>query len=136
MERRSGRWRAAWWICLVATALNGVVVGYGAVWLQFFGDRPSREDYLVSAGGYLAAAAVIAVALSAAPSLQVGRTSMVAVGVVAGLLLLAGMNSVSNAVSLPTESLTVSGPLDGVGGVVLLPWSWVLIYLSVRRIWS
>lgn len=50
-------WVSLGWISAVsATALNGVLVGYGAVWLQFFGETARAEDYRVSAGGYGAAA--------------------------------------------------------------------------------
>ena len=55
----------AWVAAVLATALNGVVVGYGAVWFQLFGESADAEDYLVSAGGYGAAAVVLLLAVPA-----------------------------------------------------------------------
>ncbi len=54
--------RVWWWVLIVGVALNGVVVGYGAIWFQLFGETPDRSDYLVSAGGYAAAAGVLVLA--------------------------------------------------------------------------
>ena len=62
----SARWmrarRVLWVLAVVATTVNGFVVGYGAVWFQLFGEQADRGDYLTSAGGYLGAAAVLALA--------------------------------------------------------------------------
>ena len=57
-------WVTACWVgAVAATALNGVVVGYGVVWFQLFGETADAEDYLVSAGGYGAAAVVLVLAV-------------------------------------------------------------------------
>ena len=57
-------WVTVCWVgAVTATALNGVVVGYGAVWFQLFGETADAEDYLVSAGGYGAAAVVLVLAV-------------------------------------------------------------------------
>jgi hypothetical protein len=53
-------WVAVGWVgAVTATALNGVLVGYGAIWLQFFGDAADAEDYSVSADSSCGAAAVV-----------------------------------------------------------------------------
>ena len=43
--------RVWWWVVIIGVALNGVVVGYGAIWFQLFGETADRSDYLVLAGG-------------------------------------------------------------------------------------
>ncbi len=62
--RRTGM-TIAWLGAVAATALNGVVIGYGAIWFQLFGDSTDAGDYRLSAGGYGAAAVVLALAVPA-----------------------------------------------------------------------
>src|SRR3954451_6303958 len=56
---------AGWIVAVLATAANGVAVGYGSVWVQLFGETADQTDYQVSAGGYAAAAAVLGLAVPA-----------------------------------------------------------------------
>jgi hypothetical protein len=130
---RQRLWRRVWLACAVATALNGLVVGYGSVWFQLFGDSADRSDYLVSAGGYLAASAVLAVGVCGASRLAVRRGGRVAVIVVAMLLALGGLSSVQMAGSAERSSIEQS-PLDGAGGVLMLPWAWVLLWSGGRAL--
>lgn len=118
------------------TALNGVVVGYGALWFQFFGSSPNRDDYLVSFGGYVSAAVLIAVAV-AGNMLRRGAAWFSYAGSVTAVLLgVAAVDSRSRARVVEDRGAGISGVWDGVGGVVALPWSWaivVLLILSVRH---
>ena len=95
--------RVLWVLAVVATTVNGFVVGYGAVWFQLFGEQADRGDYLTSAGGYLGAAAVLA---------------------------LAGTRSLSTGLSLEGPTGSFGGLDDGLGGVVLLPWCWLLLWAA------
>lgn len=133
MPTGHGRWRGiAWSLGVFATILNGFVVGYGAVWFQLFGSTADASDYRVSAGGYGAAALVLALAV---PALLAGHRSRWLVGptvVSAGVLGLLSAGSFATAGQLPSEwSNTV---WDGVGGVVWAPWTWVMVWLGVLAV--
>lgn len=126
---------AGWWSCAVATIATGVVVGYGSVWLQFFGDTADRGDYLVSVGGYGAAAGVLLVAAGGIPrhgGRGAARVLLVVTAVVFGALAArsAGLAGPAERAGVP------NGPLDGIGGVLACPWVWVLVACSVRSMWS
>lgn len=121
-----------WWTSAVLTALNGFVVGAGSVWFQLFGEAPDRGDYLVSAGGYLTAGAVLVVGLGAVADVGISRAAAGLVLVVAVALLLAGVGSLQNAADLPPHNRPSAGVLDGIGGVILLPWSWAQVWLGAR----
>jgi predicted Na+-dependent transporter len=130
--------RALWVLAVVATVLNGFVVGYGAVWFQLFGDQADRGDYLTSAGGYLGAAAVLALAPLAMLSPQQRRWagpawSWCAAGV-AFVMFMVGLGSLFEGLALPGETGPFGGIDDGLGGVVLWPWCWLLIWTAVRGV--
>lgn len=133
MQTRRERWRGiAWSLGVVATVLNGFVVGYGAIWFQLFGDTADASDYRVSAGGYGAAAVVLALAV---PALLVGHRSRWLVGltlVSAGVLALLSAGSLVTARQLPSE--WSNSVWDGVGGVVWAPWTWVMVWLGVLAV--
>ncbi|WP_093248455.1 hypothetical protein [Tessaracoccus oleiagri] len=116
--------------------MNGIVVGYGAVWFQLFGDSPDRDDYLVSTGGY-AAAAVLIVFATLSNFLRGGAAWFGYAGSAAAVALgLAALTSWSSGRSVEDLGPGISGPWDGVGGVIALPWSWaivVLFLLSFRK---
>lgn len=135
-ERVSPRWRLAWWVCWVLTALNGVVVGAGSVWFQLFGESPDRGDYLVSAGGYLTAAAVLGLAVVPARGRGIPAWALIAVTVVALCLAVAGLRSLSEAAELPAHRRPSAGVADGIGGVIFLPWCWVLLWMAGRAAWD
>lgn len=120
----------------VLAALNGVVVGYGALWFQLFGESPDRDDYLVSMGGYAAAALLVAVAtvsnfLRGWPAWfgYAGTVASVALG-------LGALVSWSRVRIMEDRGPGISGVWDGVGGVVALPWSWAIVVLFILSLGS
>lgn len=127
------RWVVVGWVgAVTATVLNGVVVGYGAIWLQLFGDSADAEDYAVSAGGYGAAALVLALAVPAilahrGPGWLVGPAGVSAV--VLGLL--AGGSATASAEAAHSAS-PANTVWDGVGGVLWAPWTWLLVALGIH----
>ena len=122
--------RVLWWLLILSTAANGVVVGYGVLWFQLFGESADRSDYLVSAGGYGAAALVQLVAAVGVAGLRGPRSAgWTAVGLAVALLALAA-GSASRAADLPAGRWDDS-LLDGVGGVLCLPWAWVLVAAGI-----
>ena len=129
----------AWVGAVVATALNGVVVGYGVLWLQFFGDTPDAEDYAVSAGGYGAAAGVLALSVAAVLAHRGPRWLVWAAGVSALLLGLLALGSAASGAGAEQDDRPIDTVWDGVGGVLWAPWTWVLVVLGLRavvRCWS
>jgi hypothetical protein len=127
----------AWWFApahvgaTALTAVNGLVVGYGAVAFQLFGASPDSDDYMVALGGYAAAAVLLG--LSAVTAFVLGR--MRALGwvsvVIASLLGLAAVGSATDAAATTERGPGINGVWDGVGGVVALPWSWAIVVLLV-----
>ena len=126
--------RTAWVGAVVATALGGVVVGYGVLWLQLFGETPDAEDYTVSAGGYGAAAAVLALAVPAVLGFRGPRWLAFPAGVSAALLGLLALGSASAASGAVRDDRPIDTVWDGVGGVLWAPWTWVLVVLGVRAV--
>lgn len=147
-SRRAGRrsWldrpsvRVTWWFCVLATALNAWVVGYWSVEVQFFGDRADRGDYLVASGGYLAGGLVLALAALTGQAAGIGPVGRASTAGVSALLLVLAMSRREAAYARPPHGRPSAGMLDGVGGVVALPWAWFLVavtltaaYLRLRR---
>ena len=125
----------AWVVAVVATALNGVVVGYGAVWIQFFGETADAEDYRISAGGYGAAAAVLALAVVGILTHRASRWPAWVAGMSAAALALLAAGSVG-AAGGPDRILAHPGTvLDGVGYVVWAPWTWALVALGAHGLY-
>ena len=122
----------AWLLAVGATLLNGLVVGYGAIWFQLFGDSPDREDYQVSAGGYAAAAVVLALAVPALLTHRGPRRVAPVVGTAAAVLALLALTSAVRAAGDEPAGAVVSTVWDGVGGVVWGPWTWVLVALGLH----
>lgn len=129
---RPPRWFSVVLVTAAAlTALNGFVVGYGAVWFQLFGTGPDRDDYLVSAGGYLSAATLLALAATAGV-LRGGRPWLgYAAGSVGAVLALCGVGSWHEAAVVEDRGPGINGVWDGVGGVVAWPWAWAVAALLV-----
>ena len=126
------RWFAPAHVSATAlTAVNGLVVGYGAVAFQLFGDSPDSDDYLVALGGYAAAAALLG--LSAATAFVRDRLRPLGwVSIVIGALyVLAAVGSATDAAATTHRGSGTNGVWDGVGGVVGLPWSWAVVVLLV-----
>jgi hypothetical protein len=117
--------------CEVLTILNALVVGWVSVWFQLFGETADREDYLVSAGGYAAGAVAGALGLLALRRLQV--TSWVFWLSAAGVtcLLPLALSSYSSARSTDDRGPGINGWVDGAGGVLALPWTWVVVVLGL-----
>lgn len=124
--------KAAWVGAVVATILNGLVVGYGAIWFQLFGDTADSEDYLVSAGGYGAAAVVLALAVPAVLTHEAPRWLLWLSGFSAAALGLFAANSVMASASAQQAPAPINTAWDGIGGVLWAPWTWVLVVLGVR----
>ena len=125
----------AWVAAVLATALNGVVVGYGAVWFQLFGESADAEDYLVSAGGYGAAAVVLLLAVPAILTHRAPRWLVVPTGVAAGLLGLMAVGSVGYSVDAEASHIVSNNAWDGIGGVLWAPWTWALVVLGIRGLY-
>ena len=128
----TGTW--GWAFAILATFLNGLVVGYGSVALQFFGERADAEDYAVSSGGYSAAALVLMVAIPGLlargkPKLLVWCAA--SLGVLLIVLALASFTAMTTAEQVHTP---VDGPWDGVGGVIWAPWTWAIMGFSVQAV--
>lgn len=126
-------WIAVAWVAgVVATTINGVVVGYGVIWFQLFGHRANAEDYVVSAGGYAAAALVLIFATVAVRTHDGPRwLAGPAVGAAVVLALLAA-RSATLAAQLAPGHAPWGAAWDGVGGVLWAPWTWVLVFLGAR----
>ncbi len=129
-------WVAVGWVgAVLATAVNGILVGYGAVWFQLMGTTADAEDYRVSAGGYAAAAVVLVLAVPAILTHRAPRWLVWPAGasaVVLGLLAAgsAAASAQAEQVHQPTDTAW-----DGVGGVVWAPWTWALVVLGVRGLY-
>ena len=127
---------AAGWVgAVVATILNGIVVGYGAIWLQFFGETADAEDYRVSAGGYGAAAVVLVLAVSAILTHRAPRWLVWPTGVAAVVLALLAVNSISASVHAEPVLSPMNTVWDGVGGVLWAPWTWALVALGIHGLY-
>ncbi len=127
---------AGWQFAVVATAVNGLLVGYGAIWFQLFGETADAEDYRVSAGGYGAAAVVLLLAVPAVLTHRGPRwlvwPSAVSAAVL-GLLALSSAAASADAEPVPSPTNTA---WDGVGGVLWAPWTWALIALGVHGLYK
>lgn len=126
---------AACWVgAVVATALNGVVVGYGAIWFQLFGESPQADDYQVSAGGYAAAAFVLTLAVPAILTHRAPRWLLWPTAALATTLGVLSLTSVAALARAEPVSAPINNAWDGIGGVLWAPWCWVLIALGVRGV--
>ncbi|MGI8901038.1 MAG: hypothetical protein ACR2HA_08920 [Nocardioides sp.] len=124
-------------LCVVLTALSGLVIGWLAVEFQFFGASPTAEDFEVAAGAYAASAGVLMLGALAARSSEAPRWMVVwALGWAAMLVFLA-LSSVSDASATLDPGLGSNGWQDGAGGALACPWTWPLVllgaYASLRR---
>jgi hypothetical protein len=118
-------------VCVILTILTGLVVGYGVVWFQIGGSAPGAEDYRMSAGGYAAAAALLAVSLPALVAYRSARWLVLGASWFAALYLVLAVRSTVLAREVDDRGPGVDTMLDGVGGVVGMPWSWVLVVLGL-----
>jgi hypothetical protein len=118
-------------VCVVLTILTGLVVGYGVVWFQIGGSTPDAADYQLSAGGYAAAAALLAVALPALVAYRSARWLVLGASWFAALYLVLAVRSTVLAAEVDDPGPGINTTLDGVGGVVGMPWSWVLVVLGL-----
>ena len=132
---RRGWVTAGWIVAVVATALNGVVVGYGAIWFQLFGETADAEDYRVSAGGYGAAAVVLIFAVVGILTHRAPRWLASAAAVAAVVLAILAISSLASAADAKESSLPINGVWDGVGGVLWAPWTWALVGLAVHGLY-
>jgi hypothetical protein len=100
-----------------------------------FSAAPDVEDYRVSAGGYLSAAAVLALALAALlarPATPPWLRWMA--GTSSAVLAALGTVSILESTSADQIGTPVDGFWDGAGGVLWAPWTWVMAALGVRAL--
>lgn len=129
-------WVSVGWIsAIIATALNGVLVGYGAVWLQFFGETADAEDYRVSAGGYGAAAVVLVLAVIGVLTHRGPRWLAWVAGVSAVIMGLLAANSAAASAQAEPVSSPINTVWDGIGGVLWAPWTWALVALGIHGLY-
>ena len=129
-------WVAVGWVgAVTATVLNGVVVGYGATWLQFFEATANAEDYAVSAGGYGAAAVVLALAVPAVLVHGGPRWLVWPAGATAVILGLLAAQSAEAWAHAAQSASPVSTAGDGIGGVLWAPWTWALVALGIHGLY-
>ncbi len=134
--RARSRWVAAAWVgAVTATVLNGIVVGYGAIWLQFFGETADAEDYSVSAGGYGAAAVVLALAVPAILTHPAPKWLVWPAGVSAAALGLLAIRSAAASAQAEAVSSPINTAWDGIGGVLWAPWTWALVALGIQGLY-
>lgn len=115
---------------VVLTALTGVVVGYGSVWFQI-GGGPDAEDYRVSAGGYAAAAVVLLLSVPAVRAFHGARALLAGTSVVAAIQAVLAVRSVRLAAEASDPGPGINTALDGMGGVIAMPWTWLLVALGL-----
>jgi hypothetical protein len=115
---------------VVLTVPTGFVVGYGPIWLQFFGSSPDAEDYQVSAGGYVAAAVVLLLGVVAALAHRGPRWVAVVGGGFGLVYLLLALGSWRSAVRASDPGPGIDTALDGAGGVLAMPWTWPVVVLA------
>ena len=133
MRRR--RWLTALFLaCILLTFLTGIVVGYVSVWLQFFGASPDRQDYLMGAAGYGAAAVVLLLSLPALLRLRVRPWIWGLTGGLLVVLALAGLVAAGEGWSMPADPNPYSHWSDGAGGVIACPWTWPLVVLGLMAL--
>lgn len=137
VDVRSRRvWATVGWVgAVTATLLNGLVVGYGAVWFQLFGDTADAEDYAVSAGGYGAAAVVLALACPAILAHGGPRWLLWPAGLSAVVLGLLTAESAQASAGAEPDGASINTAWDGIGGVLWAPWSWALAALGVHGVY-
>jgi hypothetical protein len=129
-------WMAVGWVgAVAATVLNGVVVGYGAVWFQLFGDTADAEDYAVSAGGSAAAAVVLALAVPAILAHRGPRWLVWPTGAAAVVLGLLAVRSAAVSAQTTSGASPMNTAWDGIGGVLWAPWTWALVALGVHGLY-
>jgi hypothetical protein len=98
------------------------------------GDRAGRADYLTSAGGYLGAALVLALApltlLSSTERRWGGWVWSWWAGAAAVLLAVLGLSNLTTGLRMDEPTGPFGGLDDGLGGVVLWPWCWLLLWAA------
>lgn len=123
--------RLALGLCLVLTALSGLVIGWLAVAFQLFGESADAEDYDVAAGAYAASAVVLVLGAFVARGSRAPRWQLVwALGWAAVLVVLT-LSSVSEASAMLDRGPGINGWKDGVGGALACPWTWPLVLLGL-----
>ena len=130
-SRSRSRWATMGWVLAVlSTVVTGLVVGYGVLWFQF-GSGPVVEDYQISAGGYGTAAALLLVSV---PALLAARRRILATATGVVVLLYAGLswNSWLAQFDAVHHGLGSNDAWDGIGGVLLSPTTWPLLFLALQ----
>jgi hypothetical protein len=125
---RGRRGLVTWWALISCTAVNGVVVGYGS--LRFLQLSSSRGDYLVSGGGYAAASVVLTFAAVGAAGLRGPLSVILGSPLLAVVLAALAVRSFTIAAE-SSPSAGWDSPWDGAGGVLVAPWTWLLLSCGI-----
>lgn len=128
VRRERRRRTVGWTLAVLSTAGTGLVVGYGSIWFQLFGDTASAGDYRISAGGYATAAVLLLLAVAALMASSRPTLATFTLGV-AGLYALQATSSATTAGRAADDGQGTT--LEGIGGVLLSPTTWPLLVLSV-----
>jgi len=90
----------------------------------------SRGDYLVSGGGYAAAALVLACVAVGAVGLRGPVSVVYGSSLLATVSAALGVRSFMIGGGYPSSAFADS-PWDGAGGVLCLPWTWPLLLCGI-----
>lgn len=124
-----------WALCVLLTAGTGIVVGYLAVWFQLFGETADADDHRVAAAAYGTAAVVLLLAVPAVlAQVDAARWPAWLAAAAAGVLGLLAADSVAS-IDDAEPGPGINTALDGIGGVLWAPWTWVLVVLGLRGLW-
>jgi hypothetical protein len=120
-------------ISLVATTATGLVVGWFAASFQLMGSTATSGDHRMAAGAYGATAALMAVGAVASIALRAPRWMLGwAIGW-AGVMVVLALGAWAESAGGPGDSF--SDWPDGVGGVVLCPWTWPIPLTAALLPW-
>jgi hypothetical protein len=117
--------------CVVLTAVTGLVVGWFATHLFFFGAQPTAEDHRVAAGAYGAAAGSLLLGAVALRVHGTTRWQLPMTLAAAALLTLLTLSSVLDAATGSDPGSAVNHWWDGAGGVLACPWTWPLVVMGL-----
>jgi hypothetical protein len=115
---------------VVLTSITGLVVGWVAVALQFFGASADADDYRMAAGGYGGAALLLCFGAVAVWTWRAPTWELIWAVATAAVLALLAVDALSAATTAETGD-GYSSWIDGAGGVAACPWTWPLVVLGI-----
>lgn len=117
--------------CVALTLPTGLVVGWFATELQFFGAQPSAEDHAMAAGAYGAGAAALLLGALALRAHGTTRWQVPVALAAAGLLTYLAVSSAVDATTSSDPGPGTDHWWDGAGAVLVCPWTWPLVLLGL-----